>query len=75
MLGCAFGEMGLRRIEAEVDTRNLSSIGLLRRLGFQKEGLLRERWVVKGETKSVELHGLLNHEWQTTREAASSRES
>jgi ribosomal-protein-alanine N-acetyltransferase len=67
LLGCAFRTMGLRRIEAEVDPRNRSSALLLQRLGFAKEGLLRERWVSKGETKDVEMHGLLRNEWLSRR--------
>jgi [ribosomal protein S5]-alanine N-acetyltransferase len=67
LLGCAFGTMGLRRIEAEVDPRNRSSARLLQRLGFTKEGLLRERWVSKGETKDVEMYGLLRNEWLSRR--------
>jgi len=66
LLGCAFGSMGLRRLEAEVDTRNESSARLLQRLGFKKEGLLRQRWVAKGEAKDVEMFGLLRDEWPTT---------
>jgi RimJ/RimL family protein N-acetyltransferase len=63
LIGCAFGTMGLRRLEAEVDTRNLTSARLLQRIGFTREGLLRQRWVAKGETKDVEMYGLLRSEW------------
>jgi [ribosomal protein S5]-alanine N-acetyltransferase len=63
LVGCAFADMGLRRLEAEVDTRNGSSARLLQRLGFTKEGLLRQRWVAKGEARDVEMYGLLRSEW------------
>jgi ribosomal-protein-alanine N-acetyltransferase len=63
LISCAFGGMGLRRLEAEVDTRNLPSARLLQRLGFTKEGLLRQRWVAKGEAKDVEMYSLLRSEW------------
>ena len=63
LLGSGFGTMGLRRLEAEVDTRNGPSARLLQRLGFTKEGLLRQRWVTKGEAKDVEMYGLLRNEW------------
>jgi len=63
LIGSAFAVMGLRRLEAEVDTRNRSSARLLRRLGFTREGLLRQRWVTKGEVKDVEMYGLLRDEW------------
>lgn len=63
LIGSAFAGMGLRRLEAEVDPRNRSSARLLRRLGFTREGLLRQRWVTKGEVKDVEMYGLLRDEW------------
>jgi len=63
LIGCSFGTLGLRRLEAEVDTRNRSSARLLERLGFTKEGLLRQRWVAKGEAKDVEMFGLLRSDW------------
>jgi [ribosomal protein S5]-alanine N-acetyltransferase len=62
LLRAAFDGMGLRRIEAEVNTRNAASAKLLVRLGFTKEGLLRKRWVVKGQTEDVEVYGLLRGE-------------
>jgi [ribosomal protein S5]-alanine N-acetyltransferase len=70
LIGTAFGTMGLRRLEAEIDPRNQASIGLIQRLGFTREGLLRQRWVAKGETKDVEMFGLLNHEWRGLRSGA-----
>ena len=63
LLGHAFGPMGLRRIEAEIDPRNVASARLVQRLGFTREGLLRQRWVTKGEATDVEIHGLLRSEW------------
>jgi RimJ/RimL family protein N-acetyltransferase len=63
LLAAGFGDMGLRRVEAEVDIRNVSSARLLQRLGFAKEGLLRQRWVTKGAARDVEVYGLLRNEW------------
>lgn len=63
LIGTSFGNMGLRRIEAEVDARNQSSARLLRRVGFTMEGLLRQRWVAKGEVRDVEMFGLLRSDW------------
>jgi RimJ/RimL family protein N-acetyltransferase len=62
----AFAEMKLRRIEADVDPRNSSSIRVLERLGFQKEGYLRERWLVAEETQDALFYGLLNREWKNS---------
>jgi RimJ/RimL family protein N-acetyltransferase len=58
----AFGPMRLRRLEADVDPRNLASCRLLERLGFQREGLLRARWRVAGEDCDSAFYGLLAHE-------------
>jgi RimJ/RimL family protein N-acetyltransferase len=67
LVGVAFGSMGVRRLEAEVNPLNRSSVRLLQSLGFTREGLLRQRWVGKGSTYDVELHGLLSAEWQPAR--------
>jgi ribosomal-protein-alanine N-acetyltransferase len=58
-----FSWLGLRRLEADVDPRNARSAKSLERLGFAREGLLRERWIVAGEISDSALYGLLKHEW------------
>jgi [ribosomal protein S5]-alanine N-acetyltransferase len=63
LLRYAFGEMNLRRIEADVDPRNEASIRTLERIGFKREGLLRERWNVGGEVQDALFLGLLRSEW------------
>ncbi|HET6977742.1 MAG TPA: GNAT family protein [Pyrinomonadaceae bacterium] len=59
----AFEVMQLRRLEADVDPRNAGSIRTLERLGFQREGYLRERWHVNGEIQDALFYGLLRREW------------
>ena len=59
VLGYAFNNLGLRRIEADIDPRNLPSCRLVERLGFVREGLLRERWHVNGEICASAIYGLL----------------
>jgi ribosomal-protein-alanine N-acetyltransferase len=71
LLDRAFGAMALRRLEAEVDVRNAASSRVLQRLGFTREGLLRQRWVGKGEAKDVEIFGLLRDEWPAATDRAS----
>lgn len=58
----AFGVLGLRRLEADADPRNAGSCGLLERLGFTREGVLRERWLVNGELQDSAMYGLLARE-------------
>ena len=60
----AFDVMNFRRLEADVDPRNNASIRTLERLGFQREGFLRERWHVGGELQDAFFYGLLMREWQ-----------
>jgi RimJ/RimL family protein N-acetyltransferase len=55
--------MGLYRIEADVDPRNAASLGLLERIGFRREGLLRSRFYVGGERSDSVILGLHRDEW------------
>lgn len=63
LLGYVFHDLGLHRLEADVDPRNAPSIRLLERLGFRREGVLRERWRVNDEWQDGALYGLLRSEW------------
>ena len=63
LLTYAFEEMKLRRVEADVDPRNVASIKTLERLGFKREGFLRERWHVSGEIQDALFYGLLERDW------------
>ena len=58
-----FDGMGLRRIEADIDPRNLASCRLVEKLGFVREGTLRERWQVNGECADSALYGLLRRDF------------
>jgi len=71
LLRHAFETLEMRRLEADVDPRNNASIRTLERLGFQREGFLRERWHVAGEIQDAYFYGLLRREWQAISEAMS----
>jgi RimJ/RimL family protein N-acetyltransferase len=60
----AFGELGIRRIEAEVNPDNAGSNALLRRLGFMHEGVLRKRWVGRQGAYDSNIYGCLAEEWR-----------
>ncbi len=64
LIGFAFDGLKLKRLEAEVNPANTASLALLQRLGFQQEGVLRERWAAKGQPYDVIAHGLLRREWR-----------
>lgn len=64
LLDYGFNGLLLNRIEADIDPRNEASAKALKRLGFQQEGFLRERWIVGGETSDSALYGLLLSDWR-----------
>lgn len=59
----AFERFGLHRLEADADPRNEASLRLLERLGFRREGRLRERYFQDGEAQDAVVFGLLRREW------------
>lgn len=69
----AFGPLGLRRLEADTHPDNESSIRALERLGFRREGLMRERWQVGDEISDTAFLGLLAREWPEARARAMAR--
>jgi ribosomal-protein-alanine N-acetyltransferase len=66
VLRFGFERMDLHRVEAELDPRNTASARLLEGLGFEKEGLLRERWYLYDEWCDSALYGLLRRDFGHT---------
>ncbi|HSM68108.1 MAG TPA: GNAT family protein, partial [Xanthomonadales bacterium] len=64
----AFNGMGLHRLEADTDPANTGSLRLLERLGFQREGLFRQRWRVYGQWQDSVMLGLLKPDWLQARQ-------
>lgn len=62
----AFDELGLHRLEADTDTLNAGSLALLGKLGFQQEGVFRQRWKVYGEWQDSAMLGLLKPDWEAS---------
>jgi len=69
MLGWGFEQLGLNRVEADIDPRNVASARALERLGFTREGHLRERWIVDGEISDSLIYGLLAAEGKASRQS------
>jgi hypothetical protein len=65
----AFGSLGIRRLEAEVNSSNVASMRVLRNLGFVHEGTLRKRWIAKGEAYDTDMYGLLAGAWSESANA------
>lgn len=63
LLAYGFDGLHLRRIEAEINVGNAAAARALERLGFQREGVLRERWAVNGSISDAAVYGLLAREW------------
>ena len=59
----AFDDLDLIRLEADIDPRNEGSERTLLRLGFVKEGYMRERWIVGDTVSDSAVFGLLRREW------------
>jgi len=63
MIGFAFSDLNLHRLEADTDDKNLASLALLEKLRFQREGFFRERWYVHGAWQHSVMLGLLKQDW------------
>jgi len=64
VLQWAYDTLDLNRVQAEADTRNVASARVLEKLGFVREGTLREDCVVNGDVSDSWVYGLLRREWQ-----------
>lgn len=64
LIDFAFESLNLHRIEADVDPRNAASVRVLEHFGFQREGYMRERWLVGGGVYDSIFYGLLRSEWR-----------
>jgi RimJ/RimL family protein N-acetyltransferase len=66
VLGWAFDTLDLNRVQAETDTRNAASARVLEKLGFVREGTLREDCIVNGDVSDSWVYGLLRREWRSS---------
>ena len=58
-----FRLQGLHKVTGECDARNKPSAALMERLGFTREGCLRQQTFIKGEWTDDLIYGLLATEW------------
>lgn len=64
VLRWAFEALDLNRVQSATDTRNTASARVLEKLGFVREGTLREDCIVDGEISDSWVFGLLRREWE-----------
>jgi len=63
MLRHGFEELGLERITAEIHASNPRMIALAERLGFTREGILRQHETRRGAKEDLHLFGMLREEF------------
>ena len=62
VLGYAFAELGLNRVELTVDEENARAIRCYEKCGFQREGLLRQHRLVDGSFGNTLVMAVLREE-------------
>jgi RimJ/RimL family protein N-acetyltransferase len=67
ILDYIFGEMALHRIQLFTLVSNSEAVKLYGKLGFQKEGIVRESIFRGGNFNDMFLMGMLSHEWRLTK--------
>ncbi len=69
LLDHAFDEVGLNRVKILCATDNLRSQGIPKRLGFQREGVVREAEKLPDRFADLVIYGMLAREWAALRAA------
>ncbi len=64
LVDLVFSRSDLRKLIAHVHDRNAASCRVLEKLGFTREGLLREHYLINGVPENEILYGVLKHEWR-----------
>jgi ribosomal-protein-serine acetyltransferase len=68
LLDYLFSDLKLKRIEIRCATDNLKSCAIPPRLGFSKEGVLRQAQAFDDRYLDIEVHGLLVEDWNRVAE-------
>ncbi len=63
VIAFGFTRMELHRIEATVTPSNVGSFKVLRKIGFKKEGILREQKLLHGKFNDAIMLSLLQKEY------------
>jgi [ribosomal protein S5]-alanine N-acetyltransferase len=75
LLQWAYDTLDLNRIQAETDTRNAASARVLEKVGFVREGTLRQDCIVNGDVSDSWVYGLIGSDWRSSSEPAGAIQS
>lgn len=64
LIDYAFTELGLNRIQASADADNARSIATIGRMGFTREGVMRQKDFYKGAFHDDVVFSILKMEWE-----------
>ncbi len=67
MIDYLFGELGVHRVAARTDPRNLPPIAVLNRLGLREEAHFRQSYWHRGEWVDDMVFAMLKEEWERER--------
>jgi len=63
VLAFGFGVLGMHRIYATADVRNVASQHVLEKVGMRREGTLRKNQWIHNEWRDTALYAVLEEEW------------
>lgn len=58
-----FGQMGLNRVEARCNPKNIGSERVMQKVGMLYEGLSRQKLYIKGEYQDLKRYAVLKEDW------------
>ncbi|AWB08460.1 GNAT family N-acetyltransferase (plasmid) [Azospirillum humicireducens] len=65
LVGHLFRNEGYRKLFAEIDAENAASVALIEKLGFRREGCLRQHETTHKGVCDMLVYGLLHGEWRS----------
>lgn len=63
LLKYAFNELNLNKVFLYTEVENIPAQGLFNKLGFQKEGTLRDDLIINNQKKDRYIYGIFKDEW------------
>lgn len=70
LLDLGFDALGLHKVVLRIAVGNHASERVAEKLGFRRDGVLREELLIRGRWVDHTLYSLLGHEWRTVRRSA-----